>query len=130
MLNEIQNFIRLLARNPLTVSEVIAHSGEIQEDYGSNVLVRSRLPDFTEMNIVRRYGAEEIANVVFTLREPVPASTLEKRFGMSQRIAREERQPPQMIFYLPQPDMPCDIALIAALKGEMATDITLRRDPR
>jgi hypothetical protein len=128
VLDEIRRLIRLLGHNPLSVDEVIAATGEIETDYGSNVVMRPKLAAFRQINIVRRYETDEISYVTLKLSKPFPLNHLTGEFGTGKRITGGSQQPPRMIFYLPQPDAPYDIALAATLRDDMVTEIMLRRD--
>lgn len=136
MIAELQALAALLARDAVTVDDVVAHLGAVTHDYGPNVLVVPRDTQFLEANVVRdldsrtRRPANVPAHVDLTPAAAVALAALVMAFGPGKRIPAEGQVPAQMIFYLALPEQPYAVALIAALKGSRATRLTLRRGRR
>ena len=136
MIAELRELAALLAGDPVTADDVVTYLGAATHDYGPNVLVAPRAPQFLEANVVRdldsrtRRPANAPAHVELTLAAAVALATLVKAFGPGKRISAGEKVPAQMIFYLALPEQPYAVALIVALKGGQATRLTLRRGRR
>jgi hypothetical protein len=137
MIAALEALAALLARDPLTVDDVIAHLGPARHDYGANVVLAPRDPSFTEANVMRdldsaaRKHTATPALVTLTPAEPPAVKTLAEHFGPYHTIPAEDKGiPPQVIFYLDQPGQPRAVALIAEVRDGRAARITLRRDQR
>lgn len=134
MLAALQALAALLARDPLTVDDLIEYLGTVMQDYGANVVLRPRESAFQEASIVRGvkavgFGPSTVpAHVTLTPVEPPTVETLAQAFGTYTRIPAEAKVPPQVIFYLDLPGQPRSVALIAEVKQGRAVRITLRRD--
>ena len=137
MLAALRELASVLARDPLTVDDVIAHlGGTVTHDYGANVVLAPRDPAFREASIVRgldvatRQQSTAPAHVDLTPAELPTIETLAHAFGTYTEIPGEEKVPPQVIFYLDMPGQPYTVALIAEVKHGHAVRLTLRRDRR
>lgn len=135
MLKALGALASFLARDPLTVAQVVAELGTVTHDYRPNVIVAPFNPLFREANVVRgidlatRKHGDSPALVELVPAEPPAVEELEAAFGAYTPIPAEDKGVlPQAIFYLEMPEQPCMIALIAAVQGERAVAITLRRD--
>jgi hypothetical protein len=130
----LQALALLLAREAVTVDEVVAHLGSVTHDYGANLLIAPRDASFTEANLVRgldpatRHAADVPAHVEITPAEPPTIEALSRTFGTPVAVPAEERVPPRAIFYLDLPGQPRGVALIAHVKEGRAVRLTLRRD--
>jgi hypothetical protein len=107
------------------------------EDYGGNVLLTPRDPQFSEANLVRRVNlttlepADEVAHLELTPAEVPTLESLATAFGDYSMVPAEDKgMLPLAIFYLDRPGRPVNIALIAEVKNDLVRRITLRRDPR
>lgn len=136
MLAALQALASLLARDPLTVDEVVEQLGTVTHDYGGNVLLKPRNPLFKEASVVRGIDSATLepsntpAHVTLTPVEPPSVNTLAQMFGAYRHIPAREKIAPQVIFYLDMPGQPYAVALIAEVREERAVKITLRRDRR
>jgi hypothetical protein len=136
MLAALQALASMLARDPLTVNQVVEELGTVTHDYGANVLLTPHDPLFKEASVVRGIDLTSFeptdtpAHVALTPVEPPTLETLIRTFGTHTRIPAEEKIPPQVIFYLDMPSQPCTVALIARIRKGRAVTLTLRRDRR
>ncbi len=136
MLAEIKELVSFLASDPLTADQVIKHLGSVTQDHGSNVTIKPRDPEFKEAGVVREIGQTDLktsnrpALVSLTPIEPPTLVSLAAKFGPYKKIAAEEKNPAQVIFYLDQPGKPYTVALIGEVKADRVVRITLRRDVR
>lgn len=136
MIEELESIAALLARDPLTVRQVVERLGTATMDYGSNVLVAPSSPLFREANVVRQvdrttfHPIDVPDHVYLTPAEPAPIAELSGAFGTYQEVPSVHEDPPELIFYLEMRGQPYAVALIARVQDERATEITLRRDVR
>jgi hypothetical protein len=136
MLSAVKELASFLASDPLTVDQVIKHLGSLTQDYGSNVTIKPRDPKFKEAEVVREIGQTTLkssnrpAFLSLTPVEPPTLVSLAAMFGPYKKIAAEEKNPAQVIFYLDQPGKPYTVALIGEIKADKVVRITLRRDVR
>lgn len=136
MVEELLSLASLLARDPLMVSEVIAHIGSVIHDYESNVLIEPSDSQFSEAHVVRNIDLETFepidtpSHVVLMLAEPIEVEDLTQAFGKYDRFEAEEKVPPQLIFYLDMTGQPYSVALIADVEVDRVIEITVRRDKR
>jgi hypothetical protein len=136
MVEELESIAALLARDPLTVRQVVERLGTATIDYGSNVLVAPNNPLFREANVVRQldratfHPIDVPDHVYLTPAEPTPVVELSHAFGTYREVPSLHEDPPELIFYLEMRGQPYAVALIARVQGEHAIEITLRRDMR
>ena len=136
MITALKALASLLARDPLTVDEVIEQLGKVTKNYTWNVLLTPHNPVFKEVSVGRavdsatRKPANIPSYVEVTPTEPPAIEILAQAFGTYKRIPAEKKVPPQAIFYLDISGQPYTIALIADIKDNHATRIALRRDKR
>ena len=135
MLAALQELVSLLASDPLSVDQVVAALGTIQEDLGASVAVTPASPLFREVIVARaidlatRQPSDAPALIRLTPADRPTLEALAEAFGRYREIPPEDRgQLPQAIFYLQLPEGPCLIALIAEVREGQAVTLTLRRD--
>jgi|WetSurMetagenome_2_1015567.scaffolds.fasta_scaffold125405_1 hypothetical protein len=136
MIAVLQELASLLARDSLTVDQIIAKLGTVLHDYGSNILVTTSNLLFKEANVVREINLATLepsnapAHVILTPAEPVSLKILARAFGEYKNVPAKEKIPSKVIFYLEMPGQPYSVALIAEVENSRALKITLRRDVR
>jgi hypothetical protein len=136
MVEDLESIATLLARDPLTVRQVVERLGTVITDYGSNVLVAPSSPLFREANIVRQVDRTTFdpidvpAHIYLTPAEPPLMDELASAFGTYREVPSLHEDPPELIFYLEMRGQPYAVALIARVQGDRAIELTLRRDIR
>jgi hypothetical protein len=136
-LDDLVRVCRTLGADPLSPVEAADAIGTISEDHGPDLPIElvPALPAFMAAKVVREFGAEEVAHVSLTLKEPMALGPLAARFGDGKRAHDVSMHAPRtMTFKVPQPDLACDCAVIAQLRriGEedFAVGFSVRRDKR
>ena len=136
MVKELQELAALLARDPLTINDVIEHIGSVTHDYESNVLLSPNDSHFSEAHVVRQIDLKTFepvdtpSHVILILAEPPEVEILVQAFGEYDRFEAEEYVPPQLYFYPDMTGQPYSVALIADIEGDRVIEITIRRDNR
>lgn len=130
MLATLKVLITLLTPASITLKDIQPELGSIVQSYPDNTHLKPKNVHFSHIDVVQRYGSEQVAYVDLTLTKPILLEELAAKFGEYKIIVPDDRQPNQAIFYIKQPTQPSDIALIATLNRQETevTAVTLRRD--
>ena len=142
MIDQIQELIRLLSQDPLSVADVIARVGPVVDDPG---IPQTAALEPASLRGVRaaRLGRYPDTGLPYTLAleladdaQPT-AAALRAAFGDYKRARTDRGHPAQLLFYPPAQAPRWQVALLAdlaptdgSLDDARVTRLTLRRDPR
>ena len=137
MIELLRELATLLARDPLTVDDVVERLGPVVQDTDYNLLIDPRNPLLGGVNLVRLMDqhtlepGETPAFLELTPAEPLALGSLEQMFGVSKTIWPDhEEELPQAIFEQPvATSLSHETVLIAAVDDGRVLSLTLRRDP-
>lgn len=138
MIDLLRELGTLMARDRLTVDELVARLGRVAEDYGSNLLIETHNPLLGAADLVREVDQRTLApstspaHLELTPAEPPTLGVLEAAFGPALEIPAEDKgQLPQAIFERPiAAGRAYETVLIAAVDDGRVLSLILRRDPR
>lgn len=131
MLESVRTLADLLARDGVTVEDLVIRLGGESNDSGANVLVvPTGLPGVVRADVVRtRPGADVPAHIELELEEPEPLPELEAILGQPATVYPDHRgQPVQLVYPIPLVDASRQVKLIAAVTDDGARKLILRRD--
>jgi hypothetical protein len=127
----LQTVIGLLTPASVTLDDLTAHLGAVQERFPNNTHLTPSEALWRSLNVVQGYDSAQVSHVELALATPLALSDLSAHYGEYKRVV-PDKGPIKALFSLHYADQPHDIALIAQLDGpeKHATALTLRRDAR
>ena len=131
MLESVRTLADMLARDGVTVEDLVGRLGGESADTGANVLVDpTGLKGVLRADVVRaRPGVDVPAHIELDLEEPEPLEELEAILGQPATVHPDHRsQPVQLVYPIPLVDASRQVKLIAALVDGGARTLILRRD--
>ncbi|HJS95655.1 MAG TPA: hypothetical protein VJ741_15435 [Solirubrobacteraceae bacterium] len=131
MLESVRTLADLLARDGVTVEDLVTRLGGESDDTGANVRVHpTGLPGIVRADVVRmRPGVDVPAHVELELEEPEPVQPLEAVLGQPARVHPDHRgQPVQLVYPIPLVDGSRQVKLIAEEADGGPRTLVLRRD--
>jgi hypothetical protein len=138
MIDELLDLGRLLSQEPLTMEQVIARVGPVTDDGGRDRAweLRPKDPRWRSARVARDRDTGAPFLVELAPAQVLTLAALRARLGDYQMLRGHEDLPRQVMFRLPDADLPYRAALIASLADSDTIDganvvlVGVRRDPR
>jgi hypothetical protein len=131
MLESVRRLADLLARDGVTVEDLVTRLGGESDDTGANVLVGpTSLPGVVRADVVRaRPGVDVPAHLKLELEEPELLQPLEAILGQPAKVTPDHPgKSIQLVYPVPLVDGSHPVKLIAELADGGARTLILRRD--